>query len=455
MNPQNSAPDPPFPLASTEQIDTAAPLPGTPPQSPPPTRTLLPGIPVASLTLYATYAALIGVLLPSQIAVLDEENKVGNFAIVTTTSFVFTLFAQPIVGAISDRTRSRLGRRAPWMILGALIGGVLMLGLGSFTSLVWITVFWVVIQVALNALQGPFSAITADRFPRNKRGTASAMAGIGMQIGGTLGVLAAGALAGALGIAYSAFGIAIILTTVLFIVVNRDWSSAHSQVPAWSWSAFLRGFWINPRKNPDFAWAFTARFLFILGYFVVSTFQLYIITDYIGMSLEDAQTAIGTIALASLLPTMAAIVLAGWWSDRVGRRKVFIYAASVIMVVSLAIPLFNRTLEGLILSAVIDGIGFGFYMACDTALMTGVLPGAGAAAGKDLGILNIATNIPQAMSPAIAGVIIGTAGGYPALFAFGMVAVVLAAIAFAPICSVKQGRPCERAGTSPRRRVAR
>ena len=90
-----------------------------------------------------------------------------NLALVTTVSFVFTLFAQPIVGAFSDRTRSRLGRRAPWMLGGAVVGGVFLLGLGSLTSLVWITVFWVIIQVALNALQGPLSAITPDRFPRS------------------------------------------------------------------------------------------------------------------------------------------------------------------------------------------------------------------------------------------------------------------------------------------------
>ncbi|MGL3805580.1 MFS transporter [Paeniglutamicibacter sp. R2-26] len=416
---------------------TTQPPAGSAPASPPPTKRLLPGILVASMTLFATYAGLIAVLLPSQIALIDEENKVANFAIVTTVSFVFTLFAQPIVGALSDRTRSRLGRRAPWMILGALVGGILMLGLGSFTSLLWITVFWVLIQVALNALQGPLSAITPDRFPKNKLGMASAMSGVGMQIGGTLGVIGAGALAGTLGVAYSVFGVAVIATTLLFVLANRDWSSKDSVVPAWSWGRFLKDFWIDPRKNPDFAWAFTARFLFILGYFVVAAFQLYILTDYIKMSLVEAQVAIGTIALAATVPTLATIMLAGWWSDKIGRRKVFIYAATLIMVASLAIPLASPTLGGMVASAVVNGIGFGFYMSADTALMNEVLPGQGIAAGKDLGILNVATNIPQAMSPAIAGLIIATAGGYPALFVFGMIVVVLAAIAVAPIKNVR------------------
>jgi MFS family permease len=76
-------------------------------------------------------------------------------------------------------------------------------------------------------------------------------------------------------------------------------------------------------------------------------------------------------------------------------------------------------------------------MACDTALMTEVLPGDGAAAGKDLGILNVATNIPQAMSPAVAGIIISALGGYPALFVFGMIAVIIAAVVLIPIKSVR------------------
>jgi MFS family permease len=429
--------DPAAAIATTGAIRSSGTIAGEPTQRPPPTRSLLPSILVASLALFATYAGLIAVLLPNQVALLDEENKVGNLAIVTTVSFVFTLFAQPIVGAFSDRTRSRLGRRAPWMLGGAIIGGVFLMGLGSLTSLVWITVVAVAIQVALNALQGPLTAITPDRFPRERRGAASAMAGVGMQVGSTIGIMAAGALAASVGIGYTAFGVAVIVVAIVFVLVNRDWSSKDAGIEPWSWTAFLAGFWIDPRRHPDFAWAFAARFLFILGYFVVTAFQLYILTDYIGLSLDEANGAIGTLALAAVVPTLLAIVLAGWWSDRAGRRKVFIYAASAVMVAALAVPLVMPNLTGMIIMSVVNGVGFGFYMATDTALMTEVLPGGGAAAGKDLGILNVATNIPQAMSPAIAGLIIASFGGYPMLFVFGIVAVVAAALVLIPIKSVR------------------
>ncbi|MCD2442054.1 MFS transporter [Agromyces sp. SYSU K20354] len=300
-----------------------------------------------------------------------------------------------------------------------------------------LTIFWVLIQVSLNALQGPMSAITPDRFPRDRRGIASAMFGLGMQIGATLGIVIAGQFATNFGVGYSVFGVIVIVVTIAYVVIDRDWSSKEAAVEPWSWKQFFGGFWINPKQHPDFAWAFGARFLFMLGYFVIAAYGLYILTDYIGMGLTEAAGAQVQLTLAGLVPTLLAVAVSGWWSDKIGRRKVFIYASSVIMVASLSLPLIMPNMTGMLLMNIIIGFGFGFYMSVDTALMTEVLPGGGKAAGKDLGILNIATNIPQAMSAAIAGLIITVLGGYPMLFIFAMVFVVIAAVAVAPIKSVR------------------
>jgi len=407
--------------------------------SPPAKKALLPWMAVTSVFLFATYAALTGILLPIQVALIspDDKSKIANLAVVTTVSFIFTLFAQPIVGAFSDRTRARLGRRAPWMLIGSSIAAIALLGLGGMRNVLWITVFWVIIQVALNALQGPLSAIVPDRFPRSKRGAASAMVGMGMMIGAAVGVVSAGQFASNIGIGYTVFGVGVLLVSILFVVFNRDSSSVALVVEPFSWKNFLSGFWINPKESPDFAWAFAARFFFILGYFVISAYNLYILTDYIHLSLTDAALSAGLLAMVGMVPTIISIVLAGFWSDKLGRRKVFIYAATVVMVIGLSMPLFMPTMTGMIIMSAVNGLGFGLYMASDTALMTEVLPGGGVNAGKDLGILNVATNIPQAMSPAIAAVLIGTFGGYPALFIFGMISVVIAAFVLIPIKSVR------------------
>ena len=95
------------------------------------------------------------------------------------------------------------------------------------------------------------------------------MFGIGTTAGITIGILVAGQLAAHLGIAYLGFGVVVIVAALLFVLLNRDFSSKDAPTEKLTFRAFVAGFWISPRKHPDFAWAFAARFLFILGYFVV------------------------------------------------------------------------------------------------------------------------------------------------------------------------------------------
>lgn len=158
-------------------------------------RLLLPLLAVVMFTVVANYAALLSVLLPNQVEALDPENKVRNLAVVTSVSFGFTILAQPLVGALSDRTRSRWGRRGPWMLAGGVVAAAFLFGLAGLESVAWICVFWVVIQFALNATDIAASATLADRIARERRGRASAVvAGAGMA-GAAAGTVFAGPLA--------------------------------------------------------------------------------------------------------------------------------------------------------------------------------------------------------------------------------------------------------------------
>ncbi len=400
------------------------------------TRALLPSLAVLGFVLFATYSGLLSVLLPNQIAALDEANKVANFGLVTTLSLVFTVVAQPLIGAISDRTRTRWGRRTPWMVIGAAVGAIFLFAFAAFASIVWIAVCWVIIQVALNVLQNPMTAVTPDRVDEKRRGVASSVVGLGFMIGQVAGILLAGALASNLGLAYSSFGILVVVATAVFVLLNPDRSSVDMPREPFSWKAFFSAFWVSPKEHPDFGWAFLARFLFILGYFVTVTYQLFLLTDYVGLDIGEANGVIGLLSLAGLVPIIVAITLTGWLSDKLGRRKVFLYISSAILAVGLTMPLVSPTVGGMVAMSVINGFAFGIYMSADTALMTLVLPDGGKNAGKDLGLLNIATNIPQALSPAVAAVVI-TWFGYPALFVFAIVAVIAAAFTIAPIKAVR------------------
>jgi MFS family permease len=106
------------------------------------------------------------------------------------------------------------------------------------------------------------------------------------------------------------------------------------------------------------------------------------------------------------------------------------------MAVALVLPLILRSEASMFAYAVVSGCAFGMYMAVDTALMTQVLPRPDDAA-KDMGVLNIANALPQALAPAVAAVVIGVVGGYGALFVTAIALVVLGAVSVLPIRALR------------------
>ena len=195
----------------------------------------------------------------------------------------------------------------------------------------------------------------------------------------------------------------------VFVVVNRDESSAHLPRERTTAKEFLRGFWVSPRQHPDFAWAFASRFLMVIGFYGAQTYGLYILRDYIGLSDAESNSFAATIGIVLLVGVLLSALASGWLSDKVGRRKPFIVWSSVVMSIALAIPLVVPTTSGVLAYAFLLGLGFGAYISIDLALMTEVLPArlqGESSAGRDLAILGLATTLPQAMSPSIAAALV-------------------------------------------------
>lgn len=395
-------------------------------------RRTLSALGIISFGLFAAYGGLLGILLPQHVAAIDEAAKVVNLALVTSVSFAVTTVAPPLVGALSDGTRARLGRRTPWVIAGVVVGAAFLLGLGGVHQILWVCVFWTIIQFSLNGADIASGALLVDRFPAGRRGVASTVLAGAALVGGGAGTLLAGRLAVDLPLAYTTLAIVVVVCAAVFAVLVREGPSYGIRRPRTTPAAVIAAF----RHHPAFGWAFASRFFFIVGYQGVHGYLLYLLTDYVGIPTGEAVSLVGLLTVAGLVALVVAVLLGGWLSDRVGRRKPFVIAACVVLALSLLVPLTSPTLGGMVVYAICHGFGFGLYLVCGIVLVSEVLPGGEQSAARDLGVYNVATNLGQAIGPAMAAAVLGIAG-YPALFVIALAGVLLAGALILPVRGVR------------------
>ena len=207
--------------------------------------------------------------------------------------------------------------------------------------------------------------------------------------------------------------------------------------PTWSLRELASTFYVNPRTSPDFAWAFASRFMFVLAYAFLVTYQVYFLLDKIGSAEADVpqQIFLGTLAQSAVV--VGASLIGGKLSDRTGRRKVFVVTASTVYGLALFVVAIASSFNGFLVGMAISGLGFGMYMAVDLALVADVLPDQDNAA-KDLGVFNMAGALPFSIAPAIAPAILAIGGGsYGVLYAVAGVCAIIGAFAILPVKGVR------------------
>lgn len=387
---------------------------------------LLSGLALVNLALFAAYSGVLSVLLPQQVATIAPNSKVESLALVTSVSFAVTAIAQPLIGALSDRTVSRWGRRVPWMIAGAIAGGVALGAMGGATSVALLAVLWAAAQFALNGTDIASSVYLVDAFPAGRRGRVAGVLGLSAVVGGAAGSVVAGIFTSP-GEGYLLLAVAVLLAVAIFVVVFRERQTLDDAPrERIDWRAFLAGFWLDPRRHPDFAWVLAWRLVFAVAYGSVHGYLFYILTDYVGVGESEAPGLVGQVTVVGGAGVLIAVVFGGWLSDRLGRRKPFLVAACLLVAIANIVPLIAPSLPGIIALAGALGFALGLAIACGTALASEVLPDPAGAAGRGLGIFNLGSNVGQAAAPLVAAVIISSQGGYPALFIAGAILMLVA-----------------------------
>ncbi|MFI6691196.1 MFS transporter [Streptomyces sp. NPDC050433] len=364
-----------------------------------------------------------------------DATRTTAAGVINAVAVIFVAFAQPIAGVLSDRTRSRFGRRAPWIFFGAVTGAVTMALVPLAPNLAVLGLLWVAVSVFFNVAQAPLNTTVADRIPEELRGRASSAGGMGNFLGGLAGAVGAAALYSTLGFAvYPVFAAVTVAFLVMFVMILRDRSSLDLSVPRRDARKTVAGFLV-PLRNRDFRWVWTARVLLMFGYTVSSALNFFMLQSYVQPALSQSQATTLTpmLAMAGLPGTLVAIALAGRLSDRIGRRKPFVVVASVLMAASMLAPLVSPTLPALFVQTILTGFAFGIYLPVDQALFVEVLPDPENAAGRDLGVAALATNVGQALGPVLAGQVVALSGSYRLVWPVACALVGIAALAILPV----------------------
>ncbi|MEU4291728.1 MFS transporter [Kribbella sp. NPDC026596] len=365
------------------------------------------------------------------------EQAPNSLALVAGTGSVVAMVGNPFFGKLSDRTSSRLGMRRPWMVAGLGGGclGILIVALAPNIPVV--LVGWCLAQLSLNALLAAQVAVLPDQVPVAQRGLVAGVLGIGLPVASVGATYLVQLFTGnrlAMFLVPCAIGGFFVL---LFVSTLKDRRLDPADRPAWLLRELASTFYFDPRKSPDFAWAFASRFMILLAYALLTTYQAYYLLDQLGTAEDDVphQVFLGTLAQSVVLIT--ASLIGGQLSDRTGRRKILVITASIVYGVALSVVAIADTFNGYLVGMALSGLGFGLYVAVDLALVADVLPDR-ATAAKDLGVFNIASALPFFVAPAIAPAILALGNGsYAVLYTVAALSAILGATAILPIKRVR------------------
>jgi MFS family permease len=340
--------------------------------------------------------AIIGIGVKVQQIVPDAQ-KTSALGTVAGFGALFAVIGNVLFGRFSDRTTSRLGRRRPWIVGGTLVMTLAFLVMALGKNVPVVTAGWCLAQLGANATLAPFIATISDQVPKFQRGSVSALLGIAQNVGILGGSYVAQLFQHHMVILFVVPSIFAIGAMLLFAFVLPD-QRLRTRPPRMDLREWVTTFWTDPRKYPDFAFAWWSRFLITLATFMFTTFRLFFLQDNLGVSKDKAPAAVTIGVLVYTIALVAAGWVAGKISDRTGRRKFLVAGSTLLFGIGIVALAHVTTVGQFYMVEALMGVAYGTYVGVDLALVVDVLPNPDDA-GKDLGVFNMANALPQTVAP--------------------------------------------------------
>lgn len=363
-------------------------------------------------------------------AFLPEDQRAGALATALALGSAAALVSNPLFGALSDRTRGRLGRRRPWMLGGVLTGFAFIAALAAADSVAAVIMSWVGAQLAVNATMAASTALLADSVTEQQRGSASGLFTAAAFVG-TLPPLALSAL-----LPRHVDVVSFVMPALALVVVGAA-MMIPERMPVQAIPAQA-----GPRRHQRarlagsraFVAVWLQRFAMQAAFSLAAAFTLYLVIDRMT---GDPVTATPVAMIATLCGgtgiVVGAIVGGTWASRRNGYLPSFA-AAGIGLATAATVRAVAETPVALWLAAAAGGLAVGTSLAVNLTLAMRVVPAR--REGAYLGLLNVAETIPQVVVPVAAAALLRVGAGDPISGAADNYAVLYAAAAVMALVSL-------------------
>lgn len=393
---------------------------------------------ILSLANVAVWMATIPtfqILVPNQIAALSPSAKTTLLASISLAGGIASILGNLLAGALSDRTTSRLGRRRPWIIVGALLSALSLVLLGLAKSIPVVALGVILFQFCINFDLVGLAALIPDQVPVSQRATISAFAGLALSVGSVLGVILIAQIFNGAQTSYYALAVIVAVITVLCTLVLGDVVLPRGVMPAFNMREFLVSF-VRPLRKRDFTVTLVGRLLVILSFYTVVFYLDFYLRDAVHETTGQATQGVALFQVITTVVLIISIIVSGMLSDRLQKRKAFILAGALIVALGLLILALFPSLPMVLVAALVFGVGNGVFLSTDLAMQTQVLPDQ-RDNGKDMGILNLSNLLPQILVAILVGVVIAATNSYAVLY---VIAALICCVGGAFILLVKSVR---------------
>lgn len=388
---------------------------------------------LAQLTLFMALVVPSAFSLAIKIGVLDPENKDALLAITIGIAGTLVLFTNPLVGVLSDRTRSRFGRRRPFFLGGVLLGTLGSIILGFSSSSWMLIVGWSIALAGYSMSNQTIITYLSDRLPENQRGKVMGINGAITQVGPILGIVLAGFFATQMSLIFLVPAAIAFLGTLWLAVTMKD-SKFEGELPAFRLSSLLRGFYFNPVKHSNYAWVIVSKVFVFVYIAFIGLYGVYLLMSRLGLDATGAAGIISLMSLAGIVVAIVGAIGAGFLSDKLHSRKPFLIASAGILAASAFTTGTSADVTQFFIGGLLGSLGIGVYGSVDQALALDTIPREENENGRYLSVFGLANAVPQAFGPFLAGFVLSLAGGdYTWVYIVAGVAAILGALAIIPI----------------------